>query len=105
MVPLKISGPVVPPVRIATLCGTPASWLSNWIWNGVSAGAVIEDSLNLMPCAVMFTTTSWPDPAGEPAGEPPGDAPGLPSGDAPGEPPGAAEPDAAGAGVFDGAGA
>src|SRR5262245_24777721 len=98
-VPLKISGPCVPPVRMATLCGTPASWLSNWIWNGVSAGAVIADSLNLMPCAVMFTTTSWPDPPGAAEALDPGPS------DAPGEPPGAAEPDAAGAGVLDGAGA
>ena len=38
--PVNTSGPVGEPSWIATLCGIDASWLSNSIWNGVSAGAV-----------------------------------------------------------------
>ena len=37
---MKTSAPVGDPSWIATLCGMPASWLSNSIWNGVSAGAL-----------------------------------------------------------------
>jgi hypothetical protein len=37
---LKTSVPVALPWWIATLCGVPASLFSNWIWNGLPAGAV-----------------------------------------------------------------
>src|SRR6478672_11401890 len=61
IVPLKISAPVDPPVWSETLCGTPASLFSNWIWNGVPAGAVSVSCSYLMPTALITTRLGLPE--------------------------------------------
>ena len=46
------------------LCGTPASWLSKAIANGVSAGAVNAFSTNWMSLAATVTAAGGPDAGG-----------------------------------------
>src|SRR6478672_417174 len=64
MVPLNSSAPVEPPRWIETLCGVPASLLSNTIWNGTQAGAVTVACSYLMPSALIITRLGLPDPPG-----------------------------------------
>src|SRR6478735_6211226 len=77
----------------ATLCGTPASLLLKWIWNGVSAVTVTSVWSKAVGVVAEISTIvppAGPLGAGEAPGEPLGaaEAPGEP--DAPGDPLGAA---------------
>src|SRR3954447_12886909 len=90
MSPLKTVAPL--PSLISMLCGWPASWLSNSIWNAWSAGAVSSLFTN-----ATFRAASWMTlPPGEPeAGADAAGAPELPG--AAGAPDAPVAPDAPGA--------
>src|SRR6188508_3815019 len=75
--PLNLTAPVES--LISTSCGVEASWLSNSITNGLSAGAVSAVGSYLMPDAVSLTTVALASP--EAPGDP--DAVGEPDGVAP----------------------
>src|SRR5436309_7211613 len=72
---------------MSTSWGVPASWLSKWIVNGLSAGAVSVATSNLMPDAVIASAPGAgpPEPPGPPDPAGPPDPPGA--GDPPGVPP------------------
>ncbi len=80
--PLKTSAP--DESWISTLCGVPASWLSNSMTNGASAGAVSSVVVNLIPWATSGTTVAFALPDGADVGggapEPGTGAAGDPSG-------------------------
>src|SRR4029079_16357169 len=65
--PLNSSAPVASPWWIDTLCGTPASLLSNWIWNEVSALTVTAVCSYLIPSALIWSKLSPPPEALGPA--------------------------------------
>src|SRR4051794_11659394 len=84
MSPLKTVAPL--PSLISMLCGCPASWLSNSIWNAWPAGAVSS-----LFTKATFRAASWMTlPPGDP--EAGADAAGAPDPPGAADPPGVAEP-------------
>ena len=89
------------------MCGTPASLLVNWIWNGVFAGTASWVVSYAMFWAAISSTSPAPPPDAEADAEADADSDGAVDADAEAEALAPAEPlaETLGSGVADGAGA